>query len=156
MTITPHTPATLVAASVRHMLSQGRPGYDYGTESCQYRAKLVDGRILSCAIGGLIPDDKYSADIEGEPPQTVLGLVPGCTNKYGFVHDGLNRAAIAIQNAHDCWADGWPTQGLLSRLPTSPEHALQKIDENAPGWREALTTDEVERFIALISTPVGA
>ena len=58
---------------VRHLRNQGRQAID-GEGACCYRTQ--DG--LKCAVGCLIPDDKYGTDIEGKSvtilPRTSLGL----------------------------------------------------------------------------------
>ena len=57
---------------VRHLRNQGRQAIDDGR--CSYLTQ--DG--LKCAVGCLIPDDKYGTDFEGKSvtilPRTYLGL----------------------------------------------------------------------------------
>jgi len=37
---------------------------EYG--ACKYRLPTLSGNVLKCALGGLIPDDLYSKDLEGD------------------------------------------------------------------------------------------
>jgi hypothetical protein len=55
---------------VRHMYKQGKPAASEG--GCYYRTANSDfgGPQLSCAIGCLIPDDKYDESLEGVTPAT--------------------------------------------------------------------------------------
>ncbi len=47
--------------SVNHIRTQGCAAFN-GT--CRYRHTTTDGKVLSCGIGGLIPDAKYDPDFE--------------------------------------------------------------------------------------------
>lgn len=138
-----YTPATLVAASVRHLLRQGRSAIQLdsaGNVLCRYLAD--DG--LKCAIGGLIPEDLYSPKLEEATLRSVLvSAVPGCMGTNPLSE--LDSAAYCIQKAHDGWGTAWRDD--------RPDKAIQRLDDRVPGWREALADDEVNAFINLISAP---
>lgn len=44
----------------RHLLTQNRPARDVYSDNCRYRTE----NGLKCAVGCLIPDDKYTPEIE--------------------------------------------------------------------------------------------
>lgn len=60
-------------ASAKHLLTQMERSLDPEGEYCRYRYKKEDGKTLMCALGVLIPDNKYSPDIEGAIPQYFDG-----------------------------------------------------------------------------------
>lgn len=53
-----------------HLLTQNKKSQDYfdltGKLYCTYRNLLEDNTILKCAIGCLVPDDKYNESFEGK------------------------------------------------------------------------------------------
>lgn len=50
---------------VDHLLTQKVQSMgEYDT--CKYRMTLDDGKVLKCAVGCLIPDDKYHPNMEGD------------------------------------------------------------------------------------------
>jgi hypothetical protein len=52
---------------VDHLLTQKERSADvYGDKDCLYRAYKEDGKVLKCAVGCLIPDDKYNTGMEGD------------------------------------------------------------------------------------------
>lgn len=78
--------------SAKGIIAQGRAAFDNFTALCRYR----DSTGCKCAIGQLIPDDKYDPIIEtwGLPPVVEKGLVPG------FDMDDINFLRD-MQVAHD-------------------------------------------------------
>jgi len=79
-----------------HLLTQGKRSTQ-GT-SCAYRG---DGG-LKCAIGCLIPDERYSRDLEGEAASTWP-----VREAAGF-DISLSEFATALQQMHDdCAPDEW-------------------------------------------------
>jgi hypothetical protein len=59
-----------------HLRKQGKPAInetDSGEDICAYRTD--DG--LKCAVGCLIPDDKYNEDLEGRSATVVYGVLGG-------------------------------------------------------------------------------
>ncbi len=102
------TSQTMFDRVATHLLTQNKPARDSNGE-CRYRTK--DG--LKCAIGELIPDDKYDPDFEGaggsalymkpdygdgDSPFTrktaEIRKAAGFTLKQG-------RLAYALQSVHD-------------------------------------------------------
>lgn len=73
------------------------PGYDSKNDRCMYRV-IEDGRCTHrCAVGVIIPDDRYKADLESKG----VGSLP-----YALLEDitpvGLCLADLsAIQKRHD-------------------------------------------------------
>jgi len=73
-----------------HLLTQNEKSID-SHGNCVYRGT----KGLKCAIGVLIPDETYSADMEGETAQDVL-------RQCGLVLDkGANHLAGSLQSLHD-------------------------------------------------------
>lgn len=81
-----------------HLLTQKRPAKT--ADGCRYRSR--DG--LKCAVGALITDEAYSADIEDRP----------CTSY--VVLDAIRRSGIAIGNDEDTIYGDGGTVALLRRL----------------------------------------
>lgn len=54
---------------VAHLIAQGRPSVDE-EGACMYRGQ--DNTM--CAVGILIPDDKYTDDMEGDNPHHLVGV----------------------------------------------------------------------------------
>jgi hypothetical protein len=72
----------------RHLITQGRPSVE--GSSCAYRSP----ENYSCAIGCLIPDDRYKPDLEGSD---VDGLIAK-----GFTEFAPHRDLLgALQRVHD-------------------------------------------------------
>jgi hypothetical protein len=69
-----------------HMRSQGCASLDDGSR-CVYREHIAQGQTLMCAIGCLIPDDRYTESIEDCTPSQVFTKKP--LDDCGFDwHDG--------------------------------------------------------------------
>lgn len=54
----------------RHMLTQGRKASPDGL-LCRYRT-VVDGNVLTCAVGCLIPDSEYKPTFEGKCLERII------------------------------------------------------------------------------------
>lgn len=91
------------------IVAQGGPCLS-GDGLCAYRG--ADGR--ACAVGQLIPDDKYSGPLEGKSPHQIatyhMGLETPPTAEEERFLEGL-------QSAHD-------TAATSSRVNTDPDHAF--------------------------------
>jgi hypothetical protein len=74
----------------RHLFEQGGPALD-GGGSCVYRG--YDNR--RCAIGCLIPDDRYEGSMEG------LTAWCGSIKEAAGIPDELEGLGVALQRAHD-------------------------------------------------------
>jgi len=74
----------------RHLLTQGERAYDNVRGVCMYRKGC-----LKCAIGCLIPDDKYSTELEGlgVDNERVREALKGITESWDLLG--------AIQDVHD-------------------------------------------------------
>lgn len=84
---------------VKHLLEQGVPSFsDLGLE-CRYRL-AEGGRVLKCAAGFLIPDDKYDPSYEGRSVVDVriheliasLGHDPYLVGSLQAAHDDASEA----------------------------------------------------------------
>jgi len=85
---------------VVHLRQQGCRGGP--ADDCLYRFTNKDGRILKCAAGCLIPDDKYTPEWEGF---NIFGLradfaIPEVKGSLFFGHD--YNLVCALQEIHDC------------------------------------------------------
>lgn len=88
------TPQETFDRVVTHLRKQGRKSVDPSTHRCMYRGP--DG--LKCAVGALIPDEKYSAVFETKgtlwsPIRSVLlelGHDPTLCNSLQLVHDSVS------------------------------------------------------------------
>jgi hypothetical protein len=109
---------------------QGGPAYAPEFESCMYRFTTEDGRTLKCAIGHLIPDEKYDSMMEGKG---IGGLA--CSVHYetlkelGLLGEGYmpHPVLLALQSAHDQAAN----RNAEVKLDFMPEfeRRVQKIAE---------------------------
>lgn len=97
------TPTELRQAVFNHvvplMLKQGKPSMDVHA-TCKYRSG-THGKTLCCAIGFLIDDDCYTADMENKSP-TIVGQMSPTSNptwqeafrtEEGFLYE--------LQDCHD-------------------------------------------------------
>jgi hypothetical protein len=91
---------------VAQLVAQGEPSVSHGSHGgvCQYRGN----NGCRCAAGWLIPDDKYSPNMEGNsvdypPIREVLPSGPDFTLLVDLqsAHDWAVRSRVAIDN--DAW-----------------------------------------------------
>lgn len=61
----PTTPQESFDRVVRFLMKQRKQAKDCYTQECKYRIYELDGNILACAAGCLIPENKYNSDVEG-------------------------------------------------------------------------------------------
>lgn len=74
-----------------HLLAQNEKATDNKSGHCVYRAP--DGR--KCAIGALIPDDKYTSEMEGKMPEQLH-------NTWGLFGNEVNIELLDdLQDCHD-------------------------------------------------------
>lgn len=77
------------------VIEQGEPAADAlgsAQARCYYRLHKPDGKVLKCAAGHLIPDDKYSQYMEGKGLASLkaYGIViefPGLISQLQGAHD---------------------------------------------------------------------
>jgi hypothetical protein len=104
------TNQTLFDTVVRHLWAQGKRVHLNG--NCKYRAPGG----LKCAVGCLIPDDKYTADMDNPTDNGLETVMPkaGISMRHEFL-------LAELQIAHDV-ADHWnssntaPLSSLAVRL----------------------------------------
>ena len=105
--------------AAKHLLTQRVRSVDPVTGSCRYRGP--QGRM--CAIGPMIPDEKYSPDMEGWG-------VGSCDvwNAMGLDSDdpgNLKTLAHKLQRIHDAWAPtAWPYMLLALALKYNLDTAI--------------------------------
>lgn len=118
-----------------HLLSQNEksiiksPDTEHGiTPACRYRGEGG----LKCAIGPLIPDDLYSANMEGLSIHRLFGRFPTLMEKCGL--NICNQSLlIELQNIHDDYkVEEWRV--LLWRLATAnrldPKVTVSELEES--------------------------
>ncbi len=102
-----HTPQSLFDAVARHLLTQracsylpkDHPANDAGN-GCAYRGE----NGLRCAIGALIPDDRYSPEFEGLTVRTFgqeAAMLRAAASLPDDRDDPLNMLAASLQRIHD-------------------------------------------------------
>ena len=74
-----------------HLLTQGEKAVDVDA-GCQYRV-VRNSKVLKCAIGALIPDEKYSPSLEGNVVSQCIRVqeAAGVEGQDLFFIDGLQR-----------------------------------------------------------------
>ena len=95
-----------------HLLKQGQRASIAG-EGCMYRLVLEDGTVLKCAIGGLIPDDKYDPKWEGKAAWGLISKQSFRDATGFYTEDGGAGTGFAkqLQEIHDEWTpDHWEEQ----------------------------------------------
>ena len=101
--------------AVKGILDQGCASMDDAGD-CMYRS-TVNGKVCKCAIGHLIPDDKYIPDIEGLGIQNLLGKWPNKLDCLGFDMETMANRHFRIflghlQSCHDDSAHESPQSDL--------------------------------------------
>lgn len=145
------SPTGLIKASIEHLLKQGRPAFNasHRTTTCRYRDNLGN----ACAIGGLIPDERYDKSLEGS--SLVERVLPAIFGDKGSLqanleaYKSIHHATAAIQSVHDTWAEFW--RGVITSWDVVGAK-LANLEYYAPGWREAIGKEMEERFLALLKT----
>lgn len=80
----------LVKEAIIKTLQQGKPAFSKEMDMCMYCTS--DGS--KCAVGQLIPEDKYNSIIEGRPALVVLEMLD-----IGTIHE---RSLLSdLQHCHD-------------------------------------------------------
>lgn len=82
-----------------HLFNQQAGSFDENYEHCLYRND--DG--LKCAIGCLIPDEKYSEDMEGDSSENIPFFTVEDLLTFPFMepYKGHSDLLNALQDAHD-------------------------------------------------------
>jgi len=98
----------------RHLLAQKRKSMT-PMEDCRYRMELRSDKVLKCAIGCLIPDDKYRPSLEGKAvtnPEVRLAI----PREHRWVptdpKSDQRQMMLALQQLHDLKHPGTWTLGL--------------------------------------------
>lgn len=114
---------------VAHLRKQGRKCVDPDTNRCRYRGP--DG--LKCAVGVLIPDEKYSATFETRgalwsPISSVLrelGHDPVLCNSLQLVHD-----SVSVDNWEPHFEDVADKYDLKYTPITAPVATFARAEEH--------------------------
>ncbi len=84
----------MVVTAVVGVINQGKPAFSVGQGTCVYR----DNSGNKCAVGQLIPDDKYTPEMEGYQIESNFRVRKALNiDEYSDESRVLNR----IQNSHD-------------------------------------------------------
>ncbi len=94
---------------VKHLFTQGRRSTAPDNGACMYRS--ADG--LKCAIGVLIPDEKYDPSFEGMPI-TRLGWLPNF--EVPIRNLGLLDSLQRVHDEPQSWNERGPTDYMVSKL----------------------------------------
>lgn len=105
------TPQQIFNKVVHHLMTQGCKSKDEARSLCMYRGP----NGTSCAVGCLIPDDKYSEDLEEIPiggicnddasSQQILDALPF------EVTPLIESLLIELQHTHDSYrVEDWPNK----------------------------------------------
>lgn len=81
----------ILNASCARIISQDGPCFlltEYGYRQCRLRH---EGK--ACAVGAVVPDERYTPEMEAQVMRDVLGCVPGL--------DDHGELLLALQQAHD-------------------------------------------------------
>lgn len=109
----PKTEQEMFDRVAEHLLTQNKKASveDYGSVSCRYRVfDNETGECLKCAIGCLIPDDKYSARDEGYSAASVLSRLFGVPGR-----SRMSELASDLQKVHDLYDVEWWPQELRAK-----------------------------------------
>lgn len=100
------TDQELFDRTLKLIREQGEPSYDSSTYSCKYRYMKSDGKVLKCAAGVHLPDNKcdgFEGDNCGLSPDeiTVCNTIKSDAHEY-FESLGYNTTLLReCQIAHD-------------------------------------------------------
>lgn len=90
------TKQTLFNRVVRHLRAQGKPAASPTSGNCYYRVRDAQtDAVLKCAIGCLIPDARYTPDMEGQAAEWKA-----VREAAGLEQTHL-RLAMRLQAVHD-------------------------------------------------------
>lgn len=93
-----------------HLLTQGKQSQGLYDTACKYRGH--DG--LKCAVGCLIPDDKYRPDMEGYTVYTLVSRFPDVLGFY--TGDSELSLLTCLQRIHDNTRVRVLTSGEIRRI----------------------------------------
>lgn len=108
---------------VKHLFAQGKQALDHDGD-CVYRSPTG----LKCAVGCLIPDDKYDPELESRTIRTLLnrGVLP-------LEYSPHRMLLGALQGVHDD-PDNWESRTLLKEhlVDVAIQHNLKVDVMDAP------------------------
>jgi hypothetical protein len=81
---------------VKFMLDQGKKSVK-ASGACRYRAYAEDGSVLKCAVGCLMSDEEYDADMEGRTWSDNLNK----RWQFKILPSAHHRLLNDLQKAHD-------------------------------------------------------
>lgn len=116
----------LVKEAIIKTLQQGKPAFDKKLDMCMYRTD--DGN--KCAVGQLIPEDKYSRTIEGVPALYVL-------TRFNIGTNYEKHLLSALQHCHDSAA----------KQPTYFIEAFIRRIESNPDLKEVLDSFDYKQYL---------
>lgn len=85
-------------AMVRGVIAQGGAAFNATEKACRYRATAADGSCRKCAAEHLIPDDRYTSDID-RSGQVVNNVAVSALLIDELGHD--LDVVWSVQDAHD-------------------------------------------------------
>lgn len=91
-----------------HLLNQNQQARKPGNVACSYRAE-VDGKVLKCAVGALIPDEVYKPEMENK---NILGLTLNFPEVCEPLKDVPKALLRDLQYLHDTSQPRYWRQGL--------------------------------------------
>lgn len=107
----------------RGLIAQGQKSIVPRTKTCRYRCNLIDGTVLKCAVGMLIPDDRYDPSIETKGIRSLLA-----EGEIWSLNDHDVVLLTDLQMAHDGVEEVYGrtfSQGITQALRTvATEHGL--------------------------------
>lgn len=109
-----------------------RPGPN-GTIICAYRTTSAAGRTLKCAVGSLIPDDRYDLSFEGHSSGT-LRMQRALNPAFGSVetNDDVDFISELQRYLHDRFHPGF--NGEPTRLEFSRQNLIWSMQVFAKKW----------------------
>lgn len=96
-----------------HLLRQGRRAvwFEMRWSPCQYRTVATDGTVLRCAIGCLIPEDRYDEMIEGATIESLTARLDPALGIDPSTDPHILDMLIRLQGIHDNGPPpSWPAQ----------------------------------------------